>query len=618
MTFQLTETGKELVNEVEVTANQLLIQARENGMNSKELFQDMDIKFVPRILQKSEFGFLCHGNLLPSSVCLELITRLPDISVGVTVAFSIEAEGLISPFVKNNLDFSVHNDSADSVPCQEVSGSSGGNCLIFSFHIPSAGHFTVGAILYNQHIVGSPVVIPVFTSAVTGLAQLGLAALGQITKQEKTVTAPGVQQECDSTTVSPELVRTRPDRLMFKIGQVNAAPLATKMDVLRQPIGPGSLPGKGFVRSKTSLPEEVAEKQKKLVMGDVCFAKWDHDGVWYNAKIDKDCRKRGVEVTFVDYDKSDFVQRKNIVWNKEELPEGAMVDLGPDGDMIVVGDLAVAQWEEDGVWYNARVLGLEEGGYSVLFTDYDNIAFCEPSQIFKDVADIPVGEILDIHVDMILEPEEQVTVKEEISVQVRDELLYENLGTKWFVGNDCLARWVQDGVWYNAIVDAVFESAPPVHYQYLVTFTDYGNSELVTDNDLAANVEAIPGDQLNMLDENILKSQTFAQEELPAVLQSEPKQIRNPIVRKNLDFPPSPVLRCEKFTKGLKVIAKREEDQTWHRAVIHEVVAPGRLYIVRYEDIGQYGGAGPNNIVMDKEDIPKGKRWGTMLLAVFR
>ena len=38
------------------------------------------------------------------------------------------------------------------------------------------------------------------------------------------------------------------------------------------------------------------------------------------------------------------------------------------------------------------------------------------------------------------------------------------------------------------------------------------------------------------------------------------------------------------------------------------MVAAGRLHIVRYDHIGQYGGAGPEKIVMGREDIPQGEQ----------
>ena len=160
--FQLTEIGEELMEEVGITAKQLLMQAMEKGVDMEGFVQDMEVTFIPRSLKISEFGFICHGNLLPSSFTLELVTRIVDITVGAMVTFAVEAEGLISSFVKNSLDWSVHTETGEAVPCQESGGSAGGNnSLLFSFTIPSAGQYLVRATLYEQNIVGSPLVIPV-------------------------------------------------------------------------------------------------------------------------------------------------------------------------------------------------------------------------------------------------------------------------------------------------------------------------------------------------------------------------------------------------------------------------------------------------------------------------
>ena len=130
--FQLTEIGEDLMEEVGITANQLLMQAREN---MEGFVQDMDIKFIPRALKSSEFGFICHGNLLPSSFTLELVTKIADITVGTKLTFAVEAEGFISPFVKKSLDWSVHTETDEPVPCQESAGSAGGNNKIGRAHV---------------------------------------------------------------------------------------------------------------------------------------------------------------------------------------------------------------------------------------------------------------------------------------------------------------------------------------------------------------------------------------------------------------------------------------------------------------------------------------------------
>ena len=83
-----------------------------------------------------------------------------------------------------------------------------------------------------------------------------------------------------------------------------------------------------------------------------------------------------------------------------------------------------------------------------------------------------------------------------------------------------------------------------------------------------------------------------------------------PLVRSNF-----PVPGCDHLAKCVEVIAKREDDMSWHKAVIHEVVSPDGLYIVRYEDTGQFGGATPEKILIDNENIPQGEKWGQDLIT---
>ena len=54
-------------------------------------------------------------------------------------------------------------------------------------------------------------------------------------------------------------------------------------------------------------------------------------------------------------------------------------------------------------------------------------------------------------------------------------------------GSDCVARWSEDQVWYRAQVAEVRPSG-----EFLVVFTDYGNSDLVEEGGILAGVEELP------------------------------------------------------------------------------------------------------------------------------
>ena len=61
-------------------------------------------------------------------------------------------------------------------------------------------------------------------------------------------------------------------------------------------------------------------------------------------------------------------------------------------------------------------------------------------------------------------------------------------------GLDCVARWSEDQVWYRAQVAEVRPSG-----DFLVVFTDYGNSDLVEEGGILAGVEEVAaGEQLDV------------------------------------------------------------------------------------------------------------------------
>jgi hypothetical protein len=60
----------------------------------------------------------------------------------------------------------------------------------------------------------------------------------------------------------------------------------------------------------------------------------------------------------------------------------------------------------------------------------------------------------------------------------------------WPAGQECVARWQEDGVWYRARVEGGTKGL------YSVSFIDYGNSDSVAGEDLVEGLADIPNDQL--------------------------------------------------------------------------------------------------------------------------
>jgi len=542
LSIELMNIGQELLEESEKIFSDAETSAKK-GVGCSGDFPD--IKFIPKMLSKSDVGYFCHGSVLPSSLSLVLLTAIDKVKVGTRLKFGVEGP---ASTVRGQLKVTVFNPhNSKDEKCMEEVGV--GSSLQFSITLPFEGMYTVTATLYDQNIAGSPLVVPLFEDPVKVLRDIGMRRIGD---------------------------GSIPDEDAGRKGQG------------RDPVGPTIF--------QSSVLKEL---QVQYVIGTLCLAKWDEHDVWYKAKIVNDCREKGVEVSFVNYNKNDIVQRENIVWSETELPQDAVVDLGQD--QLTTGDLAVAKWDEDGIWYNAEVKKLEFGGCRVVFVDYGNESFVKTQYIYRDPLDIPEGEVLDTHVESLIQ-----------SLEGRQQ-------QKWSVGNVCIARWVEDGKWYNAVVDSVIQSAKNMAAtEYFVKFIDYGNSAIVTENGLATSTDEIPIEERTLVDFNVkfttsennnvkgTCNDNFIDDITPAT-----EKIKQPLTSKYHEENDSnehtsltndadnKVTKTIMLKKGTKVIVKEDTDNKWQKAVIHEVVAPATFYIVKFMGNGKFGGAAHDNIKLD-------------------
>merc|ERR1719283_186941 len=70
---------------------------------------------------------------------------------------------------------------------------------------------------------------------------------------------------------------------------------------------------------------------------------------------------------------------------------------------------------------------------------------------------------------------------------------------KWDVGDLCVAKWEEDQVWYNGVIESKNDSN-----SYHVKFVDYGNSDVVAEKYLVKRAQLIPPGQEDMIDENVV------------------------------------------------------------------------------------------------------------------
>ena len=132
------------------------------------------ISFVPNdMLEWSNLGFLAIDNVMPTDFHLDMLTLLQNVQVGGKITFALSCRKEISKTLLDLLHYSVIHDD------KQVEISMDTSRLKFEFSLLFDGDYHVTALLYGQHVLGSPLTLPVATSALPGLLQLGLVPHNQ-------------------------------------------------------------------------------------------------------------------------------------------------------------------------------------------------------------------------------------------------------------------------------------------------------------------------------------------------------------------------------------------------------------------------------------------------------
>ena len=211
----------------------------------------------------------------------------------------------------------------------------------------------------------------------------------------------------------------------------------------------------------------------KWLEGSSCLARSPEDGVWKRAKvIYQDSAEGDVKVVFVDYSSSAVVGPNDIVSSVDELSEKEKSKV----DKVVLVANAVKDLKQ--VEVNKSKVTVPDAVDVELVNDQSNPnPYCITN----------VEAALDDDSLLVETSERQTSLDENIIVaggQVADEVSF-FLGVS--PGQECVAKWSDDDVWYRAQVAEVGPDA-----KVLVVFTDYGNSAYVGEGEVVAGVEDIP------------------------------------------------------------------------------------------------------------------------------
>ena len=230
-------------------------------------------------------------------------------------------------------------------------------------------------------------------------------------------------------------------------------------------------------------------------------------------------------VVFVDYGNSDTCGFGDIVLKVEDVPSGdpldEHVDISPvkkevkpiseeQKNKYEVGQVIVANWAVDRVWYNAKILAVKQTCYKVVFMDYGNEDEVKEKNIVLCGADIPAEEedFVDENVLVTGKSEEakladqdsssgkevkpvQVSLQANVAVaedraKVGDQA--EAVQPELTVNTICYAKWSEDSVWYNARVEALQGD------KVEVIFVNYGNKDLIPRSEIKLTIDDIPED----------------------------------------------------------------------------------------------------------------------------
>jgi len=532
--------------------------------------------------------------------------------------------------------------------------------LKFKFSLLFDGEYRITVQLYGQHILGSPLTLPVAASALPGLLKLGLIPHENENKGGESVESSLYEgSECVAKWTEDKVwYRARVDKVEGEMLEVTFYDYGNKEMVVKRDVVRTALDipkGEDIDEFVVEVKDEIPALNTNCFgfsVGDVIIAKWAEDDVWYNGEIIKINGDEGktVEVCFTDYGNTAEVEMVNIVKTKKEIPIKDEVDenvgetaeggngaerndglkkvvdnVKIDVDKIVetigtdfkslphdVGSTVVAKWTEDEVWYNAEVESITEEGYTVVFIDYGNSAIVQQGHVLKSAQDIPKEDCIDECVaianadlkssvpDTKVEDNTMSDVNETIGTICTDT---DVKSVPHVVGSTVVAKWLEDEVWYNAEVESITEEG------YTVLFVDYGNSAIVQPGHILKSAQDIPED--DCIDECVAMANGDVKSSVPETkVEDKMKNEDDEAVGTNEECVPiadgdskSSIPEALRWSEGCTCIAQWLEDSVWYNAVVTSDLGSGQ-YEVTFTDYGNKAVVTADKIVATASDIP--------------
>ena len=212
---------------------------------------------------------------------------------------------------------------------------------------------------------------------------------------------------------------------------------------------------------------------QKWSAGSCCLARCPDDGTWKRAKVVSQDSVRGdVGVMLIDYSESVMVGVDDLVSSVDELS---------DEERKLVDKV---------VWVANAVKDLKQvevNKSKVVVSGAGDVDVAINPSIGQNPYSVTKVEAALDDDSLLVENSQSPTLPAEEIICDRSQLAEDNFGLGVSVGQDCVAKWSEDNVWYRAQVAEVGQDG-----KLFVVFTDYGNSAYVEEGGLVTKEENIP------------------------------------------------------------------------------------------------------------------------------
>ena len=498
---------------------------------------DYDIEFAPNLQQEGDLtnllGVVCHNNIFPEDLTLELVTDLQNLKVGSSILLSVtSSKSALKGIILKRITATITD--GDNVPTHFQKKVVSPNKMLVRFKAEKEGMFMTSVKLYGRQITNSPIVnIPVLENPENSFLKVGImfsknaepsanscsSGIGEdfALRSARSPNLPDIVEEeiesnedngepelsnlmaCDNFSGASENDKEAADYFL-EINNLSRSVVAANPENHDFAIGQ---PVRALSEDKVWLSGVI---ESYVCQSNLYIVKFDADGCLagvapgfikdLNAVIVQDQNEPDAGASGWDNYHSSWE------YNRVGDVDGARA-LNPEtgSGLWGEGDLGVGQWKEDKVWYNVRVLKvLNNFQLKVLFTDFGNTSIISEMNIVMTSDDIPEDSYVDRHVGIsntkqfwIMDDETKGVWKSTSVVKSEEdtEILRLNIGDHVF------AKWTEDDVWYNGKIVNHHKRG-----MWTVQFSDYGNEDMVAVENIVQNFNEIPSD--NCIDEHVL------------------------------------------------------------------------------------------------------------------